>query len=469
MLAKENSIMLAIKKLFKTLFDVEPHERLKVFFLSLTFFLVIGAYTITRELKSSIFMGIVGREYVPWAKVITMLLLVPLILFYSKLVDSVKRYQLLIWYSTAFGIAGLFFAYFLGDPSIGIPNHNTSPYRLLGWLFYFFIEAYSPFVVSVFWAFANSITSPEGARKNYGFVVSGSKLGGMFSAGFAWYLFGISGTHPEAVFSDVLAHQIILSISSCMLLCIPLVLTLLIYCVPNKYLHGYEAAYQLEHQKKEDHETKTSMFGGIEMLIRYPYVLGIFLLVFFYELINVVLGYLRLGVAEANATNIADVSKLLFEMMFKTHAIGLVISTLGTRALFERLGTTVCLMLVPLLNGFFLLYLMIETTPDVLVNAFVLFKAVHYAFSWPLRESLYIPTVKEIKFKARSWIDAFGSKIARTSGSAFNVLAAAAGTQLILPIHSFFFAVVIAAWFIVSLLLGKKFETAIQNNQVIGR
>ncbi|HTM06660.1 MAG TPA: Npt1/Npt2 family nucleotide transporter [Patescibacteria group bacterium] len=460
--------MLAVKKLFKTLFNIEPHERLKVFYLSVTFFLVIGAYTITRELKSSIFMSIVGREYVPWAKVITMLLLVPLILFYSKLVDSVRRYQLLMWYSTAFGIAGLCFAYFLGDPIIGIPNHDASPYRSLGWLFYFFIEAYSPFVVSVFWAFANSITSPDSARKNYGFVVSGSKLGGMFSAGFAWYLFGISGVGPQAIFSDVVAHQIILCISSCMLLCIPFILMLLIYTVPNKYLHGYEAAYQLDHQKKDPKETSTGMFGGIEMFAKYPYVLGIFLLVFFYELINVVLGYLRLGVAEANATNIADVSKLLFEMMFKTHAIGLVISTLGTRALFERLGTTVCLMLVPLLNGLFLLYLMIQTTPDVLVNAFVLFKAVHYAFSWPLRESLYIPTVKEIKFKARSWIDAFGSKIARTSGSAFNVIVAAVGTQLILPIHSFFFAIVITAWFMVSLLLGRKFEKAIRNNEVIG-
>lgn len=460
--------MIAVKKVFKALFNIEPQERLKILFLSISFFLIIGAYTITRELKSSLFMGIVGLKYVPWAKFVTMGLLVPLIFFYSKLVDSISRYQLLSWYCAFYGVAGLFFAYYIGNPVIGIPNSETSPYRLLGWLFYFFIESYTPFVVSVFWAFANSITTPDGARKNYGFVVSGSKLGGMFTSGFAWYLFGISGNHQTAVFSDVTAHQIILVLSSAMLLCVPIVLYLLMKLVPSDHLHGYEAAYQLEKQKAESGKDTGGIFAGIDMFAKYPYVLGIFLLVFFYELLNVVLGYLRLGVAEANAQNISDVSRLLFEMMFKTHAIGLIISALGTRTLFQMLGTTLCLLLVPLLNGLFLLYLMVETTPTVLVNAFVLFKALHYAFSWPLRESLYIPTVKEIKFKSRSWVDAFGSKIARTAGSMFNVIAASMGSRLLLPMHSFFFALVVGAWFLVSFMLGRKFEQAVRDNEVIG-
>ena len=460
--------MVAVRRIFDALFNIEPHERLKILYLSITFFLIIGAYTITRELKSSIFMAIVGLKYVPWAKTATMILLVPLIFCYSKLVDTISKYQLLSWCCTFYGIAGLLFAYYIGDADIGILNTTTSPFRLLGWMFYFFIESYTPFVVSVFWAFANSINTTEGARKNYGFVVSGSKLGGMFAAGFAWYIFGISGSTQTALFSDAFAHQIILTLSSLMLLGVPFVLYLLKKSVPSKYLHGYEAVYKLEHKEEKSKKQSGGMFAGIDMFVKYPYVFGIFLLVFFYELLNVVLGYLRLGVAEANAQNISDVSRLLFEMMFKTHAIGLVISVFGTRSLFQFLGTTLCLVLVPLLNGLFLLYLMFETTPNVLVNAFVLFKAVHYAISWPLRESLYIPTVKEIKFKSRSWIDAFGSKIARTGGSGFNYFAATVGSTLILPIHAFFFAFVIGAWFCVSLMLGRRFEHAVKNNEVIG-
>lgn len=457
-----------VKRVLKNLFDIERGERLKVFLLSLTFFLVIGAYTITRDLKSSIFVSTVGRAWIPWAKVISMVLLVPLIFFYSSMVDHMRRYQLLSAYSALFGLAGLVFAYYIGDPVIGLPNTRTDAWRLFGWLFYFFIEAYTPFVVSVFWAFANSITTPEGAKKNYGFIVSGSKIGGMVTAGLAWYLFAISaqGTHPYL--NDVVSHQVILMVSSAMLLCIPLVIMWLMKSVPGRYMHGYEAAYQLEKSKEKEQASDNSIFSGLRMFAKYPYVLGIFGLVFFYEVINAVLSYLRLGVAEANSQNISDISRRLFEMMFKTHAVGLVVSLFGTRTLQERLGTSFCLLLMPLLTGGFLLYLMIETTTDALMNAFVLFKAVHYALSWPVRESLYIPTIKEIKFKSRSWTDAFGSKIARTAGSTFNIMTASVGTALILPIHSFFFAVIIGGWFVTALLLGRRFELAVARNEVIG-
>ncbi|HLW72817.1 MAG TPA: Npt1/Npt2 family nucleotide transporter, partial [Candidatus Babeliales bacterium] len=152
-----------IKQMVRGLFDIEPQERMKLFFLSLLYFLVVGAYTMTRDLKSAIFLGVVGKEYIPWVKVISMLMLVPAIFFYSRLVDKIRRYQLLIFYSVLFGVANLIFAYYIGHPSIGIPNTDAHPSRLFGWLFYCFVEGYSPFVVSVFWALANSVNSPAEA------------------------------------------------------------------------------------------------------------------------------------------------------------------------------------------------------------------------------------------------------------------------------------------------------------------
>lgn len=458
--------MSIVQSIFKELFEVAPDERRKVFLLGLIFFLVVGAYTITRDLKSSIFISVVGREYVPWAKVLTMVLLVPLIFLYSRTVDLMKRYQLLSFYSLIFGLGGFIFAYLLGHPEHGLANPITSPYRVWGWLFFLFGEGYSPFVISVFWAFANSVSSPEEAKRNYGFVVSGSKLGGMLTAGMAWYLFSLSGATQGAVFSDIVIHQLFLLVSSVFLLCVPFVISFLMKTIPANHLRGYKAAYQQEAQQKT--VPKTDIFAGLSMFVRYPYVLGIFGLVFFYEIVSTVLSFLRLGVAESQAHCISDVSSLLFEMAFKTHVIGFLISLFGTRTLCQRLGTTFCLILVPLLTGFFLLYLMVETTSQALVNAFVFFKAIHYAFSWPVRETLYIPTVKEIKFKSRSWIDAFGSKIARTAGSAFNILSSDLGPMMVLPAHSFFFAVIIFLWLIIATLLGRRFEKAIKNNEVIG-
>ena len=457
-----------IKQMLGGLFDIDSEERLKVFFLALVYCFVIAAYTVTRDLKNSIFISVVGKEYIPWAKVLGLLVLIPAIFFYAKLVDKIRRYQLLCFYSFVFGLLSLVFTYYIGHPRIGILNTDTSPYRLFGWLFYFFVEGYSPFIVSVFWAFANSITSPEAAKQNYGLMVAGSKIGGMASAALAWMLFSLSANSAYAYLTDVVTHQIVLGVSAVLLLLVPVMTLLMMKKVPGRFLHGYEAVYQVEKQKSKMGKAETGMFAGLKMFGRYPYVLGIFGIVFFYEAIATVLSYLRLGVAQADATSISDVSRVLFEMVFKTHAIGFIISLFGTRILLSKLGTRICLLLVPLLIGVLLLYLMFETTPRALINAFVVFKAIHYAFNWPVRESLYIPTIKEIKFKSKSWIDAFGSKFAKTSGSMFNIITSNMGPMLLLPVHSFFFASIVGCWFVTAFFLGRRFEWAVSNNEVIG-
>ncbi len=458
-----------IKQMISGLFDIEPQERMKLFFLALLYFLVVGAYTMTRDLKSAIFLAVVGKEYIPWAKTISMLCLVPAIFFYSRLVDRIRRYQLLIFYSIFFGIANLIFAYYLGHPSVGILNTDAHPSRLFGWFFYFFVEGYSPFVVSVFWALANSVNSPYEAKRNYGYMVAGSKFGGMVAAALAWYIFWLSSQVMQPYLTHVVAHQMILVISTVFLALIPIVAILFIKIVPGRLLHGYEAAYQLEKHKSESSvPAKPSMFAGLEMFVKYPYVLGIFGMVFFYEIVSTVLGYLRLGVAEAGANSISDVSKVLFEIAFKAHLVGFVISLIGTQALLSRFGTRICLMFIPFSIGGILFYLIFETSPQALHNAFVVFTALNYAFLAPVRESLYLPAVKEIKFKSKSWIDAFGSKFAKTTGSMFNVIASKMGTAFMLPIHSFFFAVIIGLWFIVAFFLGRRFEQVIANNEVIG-
>ena len=348
-----------IKQMVRGLFEIEPHERMKLFFLSLLYFLVVGAYTMTRDLKSAIFLGTVGKEYIPWVKVVSMITLVPAIFFYSQLVDRIRRYQLLIFYSTVFGVANLIFAYYIGHPTIGIPNTDAQPTRLFGWLFYCFVEGYSPFVVSVFWALANSVNSPAEAKRNYGYMVAGSKFGGMVAAALAWYIFGLSAQLASPYLTHVTAHQMILVISTMFLALVPIVSILFIRMVPGYLMHGYEAAYKLEKQKSP--ASKPSTFSGLEMFGKYPYVLGIFGMIFFYETVSTVLGYLRLGVAEAGAGSISDVSKVLFEIAFKAHFVGFIISLIGTQALLSRLGTRICLMLIPFSMGGILFYLIFET------------------------------------------------------------------------------------------------------------
>jgi ATP/ADP translocase len=414
-------------------------------------------------------MQIVGREYIPLARTMVLFGLMPAIFFYSKLVDKVRRYQLLNYCALFFGLFGFAFVYLLGHPVIGLPNTNMGAHRVFGWVFYFFVEGYSPFLVSVFWAFANSISSPQEAKSNYGLMVAGSKFGGVVSALIAWLI--LSSVNSSAVYSrsmDIYAHQFVYALSSIMLILVPIMTLLMMRRVPGKYLHGYEAAYQAEKQKKKEGKGETGMFAGLWMLIRYPYVLGIFGMVYFYEAVSTVLSFLRLKVAAANANTLAGVTANLLWMIMLAHGIGFLISLLGTRELLKRLGTRVCLFLIPLVCGAVLCYVMFDASPFMFGLAYSILKSINLAFSWPVRESLYIPAVKEIKFKSKSWIDAFGSKFAKTSGSAFNWVSTQVSASMYMPLHSFFFAGIVGLWFVTAYLLGRRFDKAVANNEVIG-
>ena len=70
------------------------------------------------------------RNYASWAGMASAIILVPAILFYSFLVDKIRRYQLLYFYSILYGSVGLICTYFFADPIIGIANTQASPYSL---------------------------------------------------------------------------------------------------------------------------------------------------------------------------------------------------------------------------------------------------------------------------------------------------------------------------------------------------
>lgn len=299
-------------------------------------------------------------------------------------------------------------------------------------------------------------------------MVSGSKLGGMVSAGVAWAILSHSNPLASYVSSDIARHQLLLAYSSVMVLAVPFTIMLLMKYVSGKYLHGYEAAYQVEKERVKIGEEKTGLFAGLSMFVKYPYLLGIFCMVFFYEIINTVLNYQKVGIAQANSASVSDISGFLFQVIFWTHLMGFLISFLGTKTLMKRLGERLCLLLIPVATGLLLFYFMFTYTPFGLLSVLIIMRAINYGFSYPVRESLYIPTVKEMKFKSKSWIDAFGSKFAKTTGSTFNVFAECLGEALIFTAYGIFFAGIIGVWIVAAILLGKRFERAVANNEVIG-
>lgn len=453
--------------------NIDRYDRLKLIYLSASFFFVIAAYTVMKDLKDSIFVYTVGRTHLPTAKMLSMVVLIPAILLFSYLVDRMRRYKLLVVYSIAFSLIGFLCAYLIGNPTIGLDNTVRSPDRLFGWFFFFFIEGYSPFIVSLFWAFANSVSSPRETKQYYSYMVAASKVGGMLTAALSWYFFSCH-LNSLVMLTDTARHQLIVAFSSALLLVVPFIIYSMVKTVPGYRLHGYEAVYQEEKAKKKAGKEKTGLFAGLFLMIRLPYVMGIFSVIFFYEVINVILSYQRLIIADQAATGVAGLSCSLFEQVFFVHFFGFVISLFGTTILLRTLGERKCLLLVPISIGVLIAIFMVFGSWHwhVLTAVFVLIRAINYAIGYPVRESLYVPTLKEVKFKSKAWVDSFGQKFAKSFGASFNKVAewifAHFGAQVFVTVEGVFFAIMIGIWVVVSYLLGKKYDSVIKNNETIG-
>lgn len=452
-------------------FDLNKQERSKILWLTLAFFCVIGSYTILKELKDLFFAQIVGGKYVYQVKILSMFILLPATLLYAKLVDCLNRFTLLMSYSLLYGVAGCVIAYYLNDPVIGLSNTVASSDRTFGWFIYLFYEGLVPFVISVFWAFANSITSPETAKKGYPILIAGSKLGGAFMAFIAYSMFTPTTFLGHFNFSSVMISQILLIGSSVLLVISPMIIYFLLKTSTQKNLQGYEAVHDYEQEQEKKGKSETGMLSGLTMLFKYPYIMGIFGMMFFYELVNVVLGIQRIVLLQSFAKDAAEFSGAMFWNRVVIQGSGVIVAFLGTRVLIKKLGEKTCLILFPILTGCLLVYLMMIYNEQAIILVFTLLGILNYSFAQPLRESLYIPTVKDVRFKSKAWIESFGQRFAKTCGS--GVIGtiqqiAVVGTSTYVALFSGFFVWVIVLWTVVAWLLGKKYESMVKKGEAIG-
>ena len=111
----------------------ESREELKKFgFLASIFGLIIGTYWTLRPMKDSIFHAIIHVDYLPYAKILSLFVTVPLVIVYSKLIDKYPRHKVFYLLIGMYGIAAILFFLAFSDPVMGLANTSQSPMRVIG-------------------------------------------------------------------------------------------------------------------------------------------------------------------------------------------------------------------------------------------------------------------------------------------------------------------------------------------------
>ena len=427
--------------------DLTSEELKKFGLLSAIFFFIIGSYWLLRPLKDGIFATLVGLEYQPMAKIFSVCIIVPLVLFYAKLVDWFEKHKLFYVICSLYGIGFLLIAYLLTHPTIGLANEVASPYRLLGWISYFAIESMGSIIVALFWSFVASSTDSSSAKRGFALIISGAQIGSILGPTMARY-------------AEYLGLPLLTVIAAVGIFIVPLFIKLFMVKIASK-------EQPTEEQIQDAKKPKTGMLEGLKLLLTRPYLLGIFAIATFYEVIGTIMDFQMKMLAKQVYPSKEAFTAFLGLFGQSANILALVMALLGTSFLMRRFGLTFCLLTFPIAVGLVVGYVYINPVLWTVFASMIVVKGLSYALNNPSKEMMYIPTSKDVKFKAKSWIDMFGARSAKAAGSGVNNVFAASLPSLML--YGTMIALgLVGVWIVAALFVGKTFNKLTKEGRTVG-
>lgn len=409
--------------------------------LSIIFLFTVGTYWLMKPLKDSIFIKITGKFYLPYVKIASLIVIVPLLLIYSKLIDLFEKQKLFYIICTAYTINFLIVAYFVTHPTIGLSNGVPDKYRLFGWYTYLLIESFGSILVGLFWSFVASNTPTDTAKRGYPLIIAGAQIG------------TITGPYI-ATHAGYLGMMVLALIVACSIIMIPLLIKLFIAYYPST------AETTTTH-----HQKKTGPIEGLKLLVKNPYLLGILGIATLYDIIGTILEYQMLFLADAHYPSAEKLSEFLGYFGIATNSVALIFSLFGTSFFLRRFGLTFCLVMYPIGVGVVIFNVLAASSLMMLFIAMVAIKGLSYALNNPAKEILYIPTSKDVKFKTKGWIDMFGNRSAKALGSGINTFFTSIPTLLLYG--SLISLGIVSVWILIAFYVGRAHAKLTENGETI--
>jgi ATP:ADP antiporter, AAA family len=447
--------------------NFEKEEFKKFIRMGIIFALIIGVYWTLRPLKDAVFIQLVGSLQLPFAKTVSVLALLPLVMFYTKLLEKTSRERMLVILPTFYGISILCFSVFMlmaQGTSEEIASRSMPAFvgtKILGYSWYLFVESFGSLVVALFWAFAADTTEPQHAKRGFPLVVAIGQLGGII------FPYGVGGLpHRLGCKTDALS---VMCLGLLTLLIIPLVRYFL-RATPSNLL----ASFHGKNEQVVENQEEPGFLEGLKLLLKNRYLLGIFAANFIYEVVVTIFDFNFKIAAGSHYSGVA-LSNYLSIYGSSVNIVSLLCLLLGISNITRFLGIGTALAAMPIIVGCALLGFLSLNSLTFLFVLMVGSKAINYALNGPALKQLYIPTTPDVKFKAQAWIETFGSRSSKQAGSMFNMslaplqsaFGALAGKAHYLMLSGVLCFPLLAFWLWIAVFLGRSFKRAIRENRVI--
>lgn len=449
--------------------DIKRDEIKKFSLLALAFLFTIGTYWLMRLLKDLVLYKLAfptslgwaedaGRLWIPTVKTLSPLFVLVLVLLYGRLVDLLEKHRLMYviasFYMVIFSYMTiiLFLKNSYGDAFLGRSLLATS-----GVLGYLFTESFGSLMVALFWSFTVSSSTTDQAKRAFPFIVAAGQFGAI--GGSALMLIKTSVIWPFYAFVVVCLGCFITTISY------------LMKTVPADQMQS-----DTHHEKKKEHHA----WSGFTLLFTQPYLLGVLIVSTFYEIAGTIVEYQM----NSQASLIFDqVQFKWFKGLYgvSINTLAFLIALLGTSYAIRKLGPKICLLIYPVLFalsliGLYTYHAKFHPSPYFLLWAtfivMLVVKAIAYALNNPVKEMMYIPTSKDVRFKTKSIIDMFGSRSAKMSGAQIggwlNIPGSPAlSIQNLITYGTIISLGVISVWFMAAVFVGTQNAKLLDQKKII--
>ncbi|SNT20523.1 ATP:ADP antiporter, AAA family [Ekhidna lutea] len=417
--------------LVKRIFNISSGELKPVMASFFYFFFLMSSYFILRPVRDE--MGIqAGVENMQWlftGTFITMLLIVPV---FGYLMKRYQRQKLIpgIYIFFCFNIL-VFYVLF---------TFFTVPFVSI--IFFIWLSVFNLFVISIFWSFNADIFSSDQAKRLYGPIAAGGSSGAIFGP----------------VIASSLAGQI--GVTN-LLLISALLLGLATYFLKRLIKHSNARG-----ERKLVTPIKGSIWEGLKLMIRSPYLKQIGLFVLLYTCISTFLYFEQAHIiSEAFAVSEDRTSYFGFRDLL-VNSSTLFLQFFITERFLRKAGIIFCLILVPVVASFGFLSLGISQSVIVLLIVQVLYRSLNFSIQRPSREVLFTKVSVREKYNTKNFIDtALYRGGDALSGWLFAGLSALASLQAI----SFLAIPLTVVWALSGLRSGRLFNSMtfnLDNNEL---
>lgn len=384
----------------------EPHEVPAVLGGHVLFFLLFASYFMLRPVRET--FGIAGGvENLQWLYLGTFLASLVVVPAYGALASRIPRRRLLpvSYIFSALVMTGFSVSLFVDPDNVWIAR-----------AFYIWLSVFNLFVISLAWSLMADVFSVDQGHRLFGQIAAGASLG------------GLTGPLLSGLLVAPLGEAGLLILST---------LLLLSTLAAARYLIGWRERQGSPEVKESPPSARIggSIWAGLSLILRSPYLLGISLFVILLTSVSTFLYFEQARVVEATFPDRTRQTQIFSAIDFVVQSLTIFIQIFVTGRITRRLGVTALLAAVPVTMMFGFGLLALAATFPVLAFVMIVRRVGEYALVRPGREMLFTDVDAETKYKAKNAIDTVvyrgGDAMAAWANAAIVALGTAASASIL--------------------------------------